>query len=651
MSDSEKLVYLQQALKGGSAKSTVEGLSRSGDSYKEAIECLKARYDHPRLIHQAHVKAILEAAPLKDDTGRELQKLHDTVQQYLCALKSMGYEPSCPSTLELKLDQGTMFEWQKHSQKSPGVPHYQDILDFLNLRAQASESSLANHNSRKPRHDAPNRKVSTNGGFIALFAANSEPSSNQCILCKPEKHPLYAWPRFREMTHDERVSTIKLNRLCMNYLSPSHFVKQCKSLHRCKQCQKPHHTLLHVESTQGVSSTPVAITPRSDIISSNTAIGLKSNSLLMTCRILVSAPDGTSVEAQALLDNASSASFISERLAQSLCLPHASQSARISGIAGLSHKSPLQSLATFSISPVKPSTKKVNVTAVVVPQVTCDLPFHPIPYNIEWNHLSNLQLADPGFGHTGRIDILLGVDIFVDVLLHGRQTRPPGSPAPLRHTSDGYWQATLILVNPQLMLQPIMSRVTDDDILHQFWEVEGKPLSESCLTPEERSVIQHFKTNHRRTESGRFIVPLPKRENTRLIGESRSLVVRRILSLEHTLHARAQFDEFNEVMKEYLDLGQAELVPPGDLNKSAHEVYYLPMHAVRKESSTTTKVRAVFDASVKTMSGVSLNDILQGRSQDFRKGGGKDNVIVREARKFFCDQKPHLLINCSSVLM
>ena len=115
LSDPEKLVYLQHSLKDGSARNVIEGLSRSGENYSEAVKCLKARFDRPRLIHQTHVRMILEAPTLKDGSGKELRRLHDTAQQHLRALKAMGHEPPGPfitSLLEIKLDTNTILEWQ-----------------------------------------------------------------------------------------------------------------------------------------------------------------------------------------------------------------------------------------------------------------------------------------------------------------------------------------------------------------------------------------------------------------------------------------------------------------------------------------------------------------------------------------------------------
>jgi len=97
------------------------------------------------------------------------------------------------------------------------------------------------------------------------------------------------------------------------------------------------------------SNQALAIAQDNSLVS-NTAVKLNSNSLLMTCRVLVSAPNGTSLEARALLDNGSSASFISERLAQSLFLARTKQNIGISGIGGISHGPLTQSLVNFYVT-------------------------------------------------------------------------------------------------------------------------------------------------------------------------------------------------------------------------------------------------------------------------------------------------------------
>ena len=60
-------------------------------------------------------------------------------------------------------------------------------------------------------------------------------------------------------------------------------------------------------------------------------------------------------------------------------------------------------------------------------------------------------------------------------------------------------------------------------------------------------------------------------------------------------------------MDSYFKLDHAEVVPKEDLLKPH---YYMPVHGIVKDSSTTTRMRPVFDASATTTTGTSFDDQL-----------------------------------------
>ena len=169
--------------------------------------------------------------------------IHDDVaNQHMRAIKSMGYSPwtFVTSVLETKLDQTTMFEWQKHSQGSKKVPDYLELLEFLDLRARATENNKGE----------PERKHSSNPSLKKTasrpsYAVNAD---EMCVACKKANHPLYACKSFQALSHEKKMSVVKDNKLCMNCLCSGHFVKECPSPQRCKKCHQPHHSWLHIDS-------------------------------------------------------------------------------------------------------------------------------------------------------------------------------------------------------------------------------------------------------------------------------------------------------------------------------------------------------------------------------------------------------------------
>ena len=292
----------------------------------------------------------------------------------------------------------------------------------------------------------------------------------------------------------------------------------------------------------------------------------------MTCHVLIKTRDGSSVEARALLDNASSASFVSDRLAQHLQHPCSPQSVRIFSIAGSSPRTPIQCVASLWITPLYGSNREINLTAIVLPKVTCDLPVLPVPFDSSWSHVLDLFLADPAFGLPGRIDLLLGVDIFVSVLLQGQWTGPPGTPVALETEFGWVFSGNIEPITEAEQVNLCVNSFhsftpSGNDILRKFWVIEESPSSTPALTLEEHTVLKHFNAHHHRMEDGTFVVPLPITSSTQTLGESRSQAVRCFLSLEHSLNQKNKYQEFENVFQEYFDLGHTEPVPSKDMDK------------------------------------------------------------------------------------
>ena len=175
-------------------------------------------------------------------------------------------------------------------------------------------------------------------------------------------------------------------------------------------------------------------------------------------------------------------------------------------------------------------------------------------------HLSGLPLADPAFGEPQR-EFTSYLELTFSPLssFMGSRLDLRAFQLSCRQSLDGSYVAgggntdksELSTVN-SLVTTFHASALCNDEILCKFWKIEEVPANSPVLTHEERVVVQHFKSNHSRTEAGRFIMPLPRKLNSKPIGDSRSQAVRRFLALERSLRHKRRFQEVDDVMQEYL---------------------------------------------------------------------------------------------------
>ncbi|CAH2020014.1 unnamed protein product, partial [Acanthoscelides obtectus] len=161
------------------------------------------------------------------------------------------------------------------------------------------------------------------------------------------------------------------------------------------------------------------------------------------------------------------------------------------------------------------ATAQVDVTD----KITSMVPDNNIPIQ-HFNLPVNIKLADPEFNVTRNIDILIGADVFWQILESERINISKDLPI-LQNTKLG-WVLAGPLSMPVTKTQCHLS-VTDplQNQLRKFWELEEIPFDSPAWSPEERLCEKHFIENLQVLENGRFMVSLPFKESPDKLGHSR----------------------------------------------------------------------------------------------------------------------------------
>ncbi|XP_068149477.1 uncharacterized protein [Drosophila tropicalis] len=338
--------------------------------------------------------------------------------------------------------------------------------------------------------------------------------------------------------------------------------------------------------------------------------------------VWVESIDGYPLQFRAFLDQGSQVSFISENAAQQLRLRRKQAHITITGLADTKITDAAAEVELVIRSIYNPHAK-YKLLASVIPLVSKRMPIKRLPFE-EWTHLKGLPLADPNFFSPQGVDILLGNDVYDELMLGEVHRGIRGMPL-AQNTHLGYIVSgkTNQESGRRSSYTITVRRKEADEILEQllckFWELEQFDEEPRGVSVEDNWCEDFFVKTHSRMPSGKYVVRLPfltYLDESMLIGESYKSALKRLHSLDRRLRNDASLkNAYVGTINEYLELGQMERVT-SRANKTGNPALggvdhcYLPHHPVIKESSSTTKVRVVFDGSSKTSNGKSLNEIL-----------------------------------------
>ncbi|XP_022827101.1 uncharacterized protein LOC111356845 [Spodoptera litura] len=647
LSSAQKMQFLKSKIKGEPEK-LIQHLQISSDNYLVSWNILTHRYDNKRRIFISHLKNLLNIPTSQQKSVSYLKRIHETTYESVNAIRNLGidvstWDPFLVCILADKLDPETNDDYIDSLKSPKELPVLEEFLLFLENKFTSLETSRKKQEPfmQKASYQPQHASSSSFKGYLNYQQSNSKGvnfrskhnnntsnhtySTNQvisqsaksnwknyerrkpCAICNASDHRIYNCQRLAKMHPTARRNAIANLNLCINCLH-YHEGRKCLSELKCKECNKEHNTILHDcftsrNATSDASrlgpntATITKLQPQQDI---NTLVSMQNDPteiLLATAIIKVQAADGSYEKMRALLDQGSQVSIITERAAQLLKLRRQKCTGLISGI-GNNENSCKGMMTIKCMSLINDFTFESD--AFIMKRLVKNLPSHTYT-KPNWPILNQITLADPEFYKSKPVDILLGADVYSQILLDG-VCRSEGTLPIAQQTQLGW----ILSGNCKtFQCNMILNNLTD---IQQFWEMEDIRET-SSISQEDQACIDFFQCSTSRREDGSYVVKIPFKENfEEKLGESKNKSIAQFFQIERKLIKQPELArDYKLFMSEYLELGH---MIPATTQVNVNKDCYLSHHGVLRAESSTTKLRVVFNASAKTSTGHSLNDLM-----------------------------------------
>ncbi|XP_026824775.1 uncharacterized protein LOC113561781 [Ooceraea biroi] len=542
----ERFHYLKSCLQGP-AKRLIRPLSVTGENYDRAWALLSEHFENKKELIRANFST--SVARMKSESAEELSRIYHAVLATVNAQESIG-RPIRSHGMDLFNHLVVeLFDSRTRLEWESSICDSVEPARFDALTSFINKRILT-LNAAKPKTGS---KVNVESSRSAKAHFTKPGFDAQCALCKG-KHMLMTCSDFKAKTANDRIAFVEDHRLCLNCLG-NHALAKCQSKKTCLSCKAKHHTLIH-DAFVLTAPEPVSALSAMHRYDDRKAI------LLATARVDVADRDGNPHFVRVLIDQGSEVSIVSEYLVQRLHLPRSRSAVSIFGIGG--------------------------------------------------SRLGQTR-ADPFFSNSDLIELLLGTEVCSVILEEGIRKGEPSAPIAQKTTLGWILSGGCDAAASHCSYRSLQCSVDHElsELVQRFWKQEEEGAAPVALTPDEEMCENLFVSTHTRTADGRFVVRLPFAPRPKSLAETRKPAARLLSSMEQKCRQHPAFgDLYRFFMKEYEDLKHMEKVEPQSRSQDNPETCYLPHHGVMKESSSTTKLRVVFNGSQRTESGESLNDFL-----------------------------------------